>query len=105
MRVRTLLVATLALLGLTWAATPAGLPDYDELKAEAEALYADGSYALAQRLYEEADALELDAFESRWVDFRLADIGPRGASVHPAGLPLRGSQKTRPASSVVGDEE
>ena len=39
------------------------------------------------------------------VDFRLADIGPRGASVHPAGLPLRGSQKTRPASSVVGDEE
>lgn len=37
------------------------------------------------------------------VDFRLADIGPRGASVHPAGLPLRGSQKTRP--SVVDDEE
>ena len=30
------------------------------------------------------------------VDFRLADIGPRGASVHPAGLPLRGSQKMRP---------
>ena len=80
MRVRTLLVATLALLGLTWAATPAGLPDYDELKAEAEALYADGSYALAQRLYEEADALELDAFESRWVDFRLADTRWRSAA-------------------------
>ena len=29
------------------------------------------------------------------VDFRLADIGPRGASVHPAGLPLRGSQNIR----------
>ena len=31
------------------------------------------------------------------VDFRLADIGPRGASVHPAGLPLRGCRaKMRP---------
>ena len=27
------------------------------------------------------------------VDFRLADVGPRAPSVHPLGLPLRGSQK------------
>ncbi len=48
-------------------------PDYPELKANAEKLYADGSFAQAHDAYEKAKALELSAADKRWVDFRLAD--------------------------------
>lgn len=47
--------------------------DYEKLKAEAERLYAERSYALAYELYLKADALELPPAEARWVDFRVAD--------------------------------
>lgn len=47
--------------------------DYAKLKAEAERLYAEKSYAAARDLYAQADALPLPPAEARWVDFRLAD--------------------------------
>ena len=47
--------------------------DYSKLKAEAEKLYTEGSYARARELYLKADGLSLPAAEARWVDFRLAD--------------------------------
>src|SRR5581483_3400879 len=62
------LVFTLCL-GL-FAAPP---PEYDQLKASAEKLYADGSFAQAHDAYEKAKALELPPADKRWVDFRLAD--------------------------------
>lgn len=46
---------------------------YAELKASAEKLYADGSFAQAHDAYEKAKALELAPADKRWVDFRLAD--------------------------------
>ncbi|HEX4647075.1 MAG TPA: alpha-2-macroglobulin, partial [Verrucomicrobiae bacterium] len=54
----------------TLAALP---PDYEPVKAQAEKLYADGSFRLAHDEYEKAKAMELPAAELRWVDFRLAD--------------------------------
>jgi alpha-2-macroglobulin len=48
-------------------------PDYRQLKAEAEKLYAEASYAQSHDLYEKAAALKPPAEEARWVQFRLAD--------------------------------
>ena len=48
-------------------------PDYARLKAEAEAQYAQGSYARANETYSRVDKSKLDASEVRWVEFRLAD--------------------------------
>jgi uncharacterized protein YfaS (alpha-2-macroglobulin family) len=48
-------------------------PDYRQLKAEAERLYNEASYAQSHALYEKAAALKPSAGEARWVEFRLAD--------------------------------
>src|SRR5215471_16460960 len=52
------------------AATPA---EYEELKNNAEKLYADGSFAKAHDAYASAVLTNLPATEQRWVQFRLAD--------------------------------
>src|SRR5438309_4572987 len=48
-------------------------PDYEKLKAEAERLHGQGSYALAHDLYLKAGTSTLPLAESRWVSFRVAD--------------------------------
>jgi len=52
----------LALSGLSWALFSTSLPaeSYEELRAEAELRFAEGSYELAFGIYEEAARLELD---------------------------------------------
>ncbi|HEY3580938.1 MAG TPA: hypothetical protein VGK82_10355, partial [Pyrinomonadaceae bacterium] len=52
-------------------------PDYARLKAEAEAQYAQGSYARANETYARVDKSKLNATELRWVEFRLADTSWR----------------------------
>ncbi len=52
---------------------PAQQPDFTELKAQAEKLYADGSFSQAHDAYEKAKSLKLAPADKRWVDFRLAD--------------------------------
>jgi len=52
-------------------------PDYSQLRNEAEAQYAQGSYARANELYAKVDKSKLSASESRWVEFRLADTSWR----------------------------
>src|SRR5688572_24523487 len=47
--------------------------DYSQLRNEAEAQYAQGSYARANEIYGKVDKSKLSAAESRWVEFRLAD--------------------------------
>jgi HPt (histidine-containing phosphotransfer) domain-containing protein len=47
--------------------------DYKQLKAEAERLYREASYAQAHDLYERAAALKPVPEEARWIQFRLAD--------------------------------
>jgi hypothetical protein len=48
-------------------------PEYGPLKEGAEKLYAEGSYAKAHEAYGPAGAMDLDASDRRWVEFRLAD--------------------------------
>src|SRR5215212_11912118 len=52
-------------------------PGYAQLRSEAEAQYAQGSYARAHELYAKVDKTKLDPVESRWVEFRLADTSWR----------------------------
>jgi len=51
--------------------------DYSQLKSEAEAQYAQGSYARANELYAKVDKSKLTPIDSRWVEFRLADTSWR----------------------------
>src|SRR5690349_16004926 len=53
-----------------FAAAP---PEYESLKADAEKLYTDGSFARAHDLYASVNRTNLPAAEQRWVQFRLAD--------------------------------
>ena len=52
-------------------------PNYVQLKAEAEAQYAQGSYARANETYRRVDKSKLNASDVRWVEFRLADTSWR----------------------------
>ena len=52
-------------------------PEYSQLKAEAEAQYAQGSYARANETYARVDRSKLAAADVRWVEFRLADTSWR----------------------------
>lgn len=72
--VLTFLVCALSL-SVTHAArsTPQADDEYARLRAEAEALYADSSYAKSRELYLKARSLKLRSEDSRWVAFRLAD--------------------------------
>lgn len=54
--------------------------DYPALKAEAEKLFADKSYAKANEVYLKAKALTLSESDARWVEFRLADTQWRSAA-------------------------
>ena len=45
-------------------------PDYSQLKNDAEAQYAQGSYARANELYSKVDKSKLNPSEARWVEFR-----------------------------------
>jgi hypothetical protein len=58
------------------AVTPPA-PEYPGLRSRAEELYAQGSYAMALQLYQQAATLTLPQPDARWVDFRLADCAWR----------------------------
>ncbi len=60
--------------------TLAQQPDYPQLRMEAEAQYAQGSYARAYELYSRVDQSKLSATDVRWVEFRLADTTWRAQS-------------------------
>ena len=51
--------------------------DYSQLRQQAEAEYAQGSYARAHELYSKIDKIKLAAADARWVEFRLADTSWR----------------------------
>src|SRR6185369_12256152 len=46
---------------------------YETLRADAERLYAEGSYARAREVYLQAKTANHPASDERWIDFRLAD--------------------------------
>ena len=72
----TLLAALFALAPTAFAAQS----DYAALERRAESLVAEGSYAKAHEVYEQASRLELGEAERRWVRFRLADTRWRSAA-------------------------
>ena len=66
-----------------------------DLKTEAEAQYAQGSYARAHELYSRIDKSKLKASDVRWVEFRLADTSWRAqAATHTSdSTPFEQAQK------------
>ena len=66
-------------LSLAVAANVAGQPasstlsEYETNKADAEKLYAEGSFARANAIYRKVDVSQLPDEEARWVAFRVAD--------------------------------
>ena len=70
---KTLIASLLLIIASTVNLSAQQQPGYQQLKAEAEKLYAEASYSKAHDLYEKAAALKPPAEESRWVQFRLAD--------------------------------
>jgi uncharacterized protein YfaS (alpha-2-macroglobulin family) len=46
---------------------------YSKLKSAAEKYFSEASFSRAHEIYKEADKLELNNKDERWVDFRLAD--------------------------------
>src|SRR5215471_5937211 len=72
------IITTTALLTLLFLLNATGQQaDYSQIKAEAERLYAAGSYAKANEQYARVDKSALPATEARWVAFRLADTSWR----------------------------
>src|ERR1700752_4429567 len=51
--------------------------DYSQLRKDAEAEYAQGSYSRANELYAKVDKSKLNRDALRWVEFRLADTAWR----------------------------
>jgi hypothetical protein len=73
---KTITISIAAFLFVVFSAL-AQQPDYLQLKADAEAQYAQGSYARANEIYARVDKSKLSAGEIRWVEFRLADTAWR----------------------------
>ena len=59
-------------------------PQYPALRADAERLFAEGSYARSREIYLQAKTLTLPRDDARWVDFRLADTLWRSESATPS---------------------
>jgi len=55
-------------------------PDWREIRARAEKLFAEGSFELAHRAFDEASTLNLAPEDRRWLAFRLADSAWRTAA-------------------------
>src|SRR5258708_6994703 len=51
--------------------------DYSQVRAQAEQVYASGSYARANEIYSKVNRAGLPSAEARWVEFRLADTSWR----------------------------
>jgi uncharacterized protein YfaS (alpha-2-macroglobulin family) len=74
MRLKLICALTLAVAATAAAQTASSTsPEYQTNKADAEKLYAEGSYAKAGEIYSKVDVSRLPTDEARWVAFRLAD--------------------------------
>jgi hypothetical protein len=99
MRRLTAFALLLALLGPVRAQQPS----YDSFRADAERLYAEGSYALAREVYERASRLELSPPARRWVDFRLADTLWRAQAATDTPDATRYDEAVRRLDALVRD--
>src|SRR6478609_7841091 len=83
-----------------FAAIPA---EYESLKADAEKLYADGSFARARELYASVNRTNLPAAEQRWVQFRLADTQWRAQAATQSADTTRLDSARRELEILVRD--
>ncbi|HTH49279.1 MAG TPA: hypothetical protein VMB21_17315, partial [Candidatus Limnocylindria bacterium] len=77
-------------------ALPTLAADFGDLRAAAERLYAESSYAEANKAYLAADTNALPKAEARWVVFRLADTQWRAAATARGtdGEPIQAAKRT-----------
>lgn len=76
-------------------------PDYSQLKNDAEAQYAQGSYARANEIYSRVDKSKLNPTEARWVEFRLADTSWRAESATQNSDPTRLEQAQKQLEELI----
>ncbi len=70
---KTLLALTVVTFLTVFSLRSQTAPEYAPLKAEAERLMVEKSYAKANEVYLKAKALKLSGEDAKWVDFRLMD--------------------------------
>ncbi|HJT29156.1 MAG TPA: hypothetical protein VJ784_17210, partial [Pyrinomonadaceae bacterium] len=76
-------------------------PDYSQLKSDAEAQYAQGSYARANELYSRVDKSKLNPTEARWVEFRLADTSWRAEAATQTSVTTRLEQAQKQLEELL----
>ena len=76
-------------------------PDYSQLRTEAEAQYAQGSYARANELYSTVDKSKLSATDLRWVVFRLADTSWRAQAATQTSDTTRFEQAQKQLEELI----
>jgi len=76
-------------------------PDYSQLKNDAEAQYAQGSYARAHEIYSRVDKSKLNPTEARWVEFRLADTSWRAEAATQSSDTTRLEQAQKQLEELI----
>src|SRR5215213_4560100 len=76
-------------------------PDYSQLKNDAEAQYAQGSYARANELYSKVEKNKLSPAEARWVEFRLADTSWRSQAATETSDTTRYEQAQKQLEEII----
>ncbi|MDA2933004.1 hypothetical protein MYX82_01535 [Acidobacteria bacterium AH-259-D05] len=79
-------------------------PAYQELKEQAEQLYAEGSYRRAHELYLRAKELALPASEALWVSFRVADTQWRAQAATQTFDNTQFEEARRQVEALITDE-
>jgi hypothetical protein len=79
--------------------------EYSQLRNEAEAQYAQGSYARANELYARVDKSKLSSFERRWVEFRLADTSWRAQAATQTSDTTRFEQAQKELEELIRSVE
>lgn len=75
--------------------------DYSQLKNDAEAQYAQGSYARANEIYSRVDKTKLNPTEARWVEFRLADTSWRAQAATETSDTTRYEQAQKQLEELI----
>ncbi|HEV2883719.1 MAG TPA: alpha-2-macroglobulin family protein [Pyrinomonadaceae bacterium] len=75
--------------------------DYSQLKAEAEKLYTQASFARANEIYKRVDKSALTALDARWVDFRIADTAWRSQAATATSDPTVFEQAQKQLEELI----
>jgi hypothetical protein len=78
-------------------------PEYEKLKADAEKLFADGSFAKATELYQQVNLTNLPPAEQRWVEFRRADTQWRSQAATQTADTTKLDEARRRLEALVRD--